>query len=75
MSKFTNAETALIHGGISIDERTGAVNVPIYQTSTYKQDGLGKIRQEKLLKHLSLSLKAELQDLHLHPEWQHLQQY
>lgn len=36
--------TALIHGGISIDERTGAVNVPIYQTSTYKQDGLGKMR-------------------------------
>ena len=36
--------TLLIHGGISIDERTGAVNVPIYQTSTYKQDGLGKNR-------------------------------
>lgn len=36
--------TALIHGGISIDEGTGAVNVPIYQTSTYKQDGLGKMR-------------------------------
>ena len=44
MSNFKNAETALIHGGISIDERTGAVNVPIYQTSTYKQDGLGKMR-------------------------------
>ncbi|NLT08911.1 MAG: PLP-dependent transferase [Ruminococcus sp.] len=44
MSKFTNTETALIHGGISIDERTGAVNIPIYQTSTYKQDGLGKMR-------------------------------
>ena len=44
MSKFANTETALIHGGISIDERTGAVNVPIYQTSTYKQDGLGKMR-------------------------------
>ena len=44
MSKFLNTETALIHGGISIDERTGAVNVPIYQTSTYKQDGLGKMR-------------------------------
>lgn len=41
-SKYT--ETKLIHGGISIDERTGAVNVPIYQTSTYKQDGLGKMR-------------------------------
>ncbi len=44
MSNFKNTETALIHGGISIDERTGAVNIPIYQTSTYKQDGLGKMR-------------------------------
>ena len=44
MSKYANAETTLIHGGISIDERTGAVNIPIYQTSTYKQDGLGKMR-------------------------------
>ena len=34
----------LIHGGISMDEVTGAVNVPIYQTSTYKQDQLGKHR-------------------------------
>lgn len=44
MQHFTNTETKLIHGGISMDERTGAVNVPIYQTSTYKQDGLGKMR-------------------------------
>lgn len=44
MSKFKNINTALIHGGISLDERTGAVNVPIYQTSTFKQDGLGKMR-------------------------------
>lgn len=44
MSRFNNTETAVIHGGISIDERTGAVNIPIYQTSTYKQDGLGKMR-------------------------------
>lgn len=41
---YENINTALIHGGISMDERTGAVNVPIYQTSTYKQDGLGKMR-------------------------------
>ena len=34
----------LIHGGIDGDETTGAVNVPVYQTSTYKQDGLGKNR-------------------------------
>ena len=41
---YAHTETALIHGGISTDERTGAVNVPIYQTSTYQQDGLGKMR-------------------------------
>ena len=34
----------LIHGGIDGDETTGAVSVPVYQTSTYKQDGLGKLR-------------------------------
>ena len=34
----------MIHGGIEGDETTGAVNVPVYQTSTYKQDGLGKNR-------------------------------
>jgi cystathionine beta-lyase len=44
MKSYKNINSALIHGGISIDERTGAVNVPIYQTSTFKQDGLGKMR-------------------------------
>ncbi|MCR4760036.1 MAG: PLP-dependent aspartate aminotransferase family protein [Oscillospiraceae bacterium] len=44
MSRFEHTETALIHGGISSDIHTGAVNVPIYQTSTYQQDGLGKMR-------------------------------
>ena len=34
----------LIHGGIDGDETTGAVSVPVYQTSTYKQDGLGQMR-------------------------------
>ncbi len=34
----------LIHGGIDGDETTGAVSVPVYQTSTYKQDGLGETR-------------------------------
>lgn len=33
-------ETKLIHGGIDGDETTGAVSVPIYQTSTYKFIGL-----------------------------------
>lgn len=41
MSGYRNIESALIHGGISSDPRTGAVNVPIYQTSTFRQDGLG----------------------------------
>ena len=31
----------LIHGGVDGDNTTGAVNVPIYQTSTYKQSELG----------------------------------
>ena len=31
-----------IHGGIDGDETTGAVNVPIYQTSTYRQRALGE---------------------------------
>ncbi len=44
MSSYEKMDTLLIHGGISIDERTGAVNIPIYQTSTYKQDGLGRHR-------------------------------
>lgn len=35
-------ETLLIHGGIDGDEHTGAVSVPIYQTSTYKQSGIGE---------------------------------
>jgi cystathionine beta-lyase len=34
-------ESLLIHGGIDGDENTGAVNVPIYQTSTYKQPKFG----------------------------------
>jgi len=33
-------ETTLIHGGIDGDAMTGAVSVPIYQTSTYKFVGL-----------------------------------
>ncbi len=33
--------TLLIHGGVDGDETTGAVNVPIYQTSTYRQIELG----------------------------------
>lgn len=42
MAHYENIESALIHGGISTDPATGAVNVPIYQTSTYQQQGLGE---------------------------------
>ena len=42
MSNSKYIETKLIHGGIDGDKVTGAVNVPIYQTSTYKQAGLGE---------------------------------
>ncbi|MDD7403550.1 MAG: aminotransferase class I/II-fold pyridoxal phosphate-dependent enzyme [Butyribacter sp.] len=40
MSAFKNNKiaTKLIHGGIYGDEKTGSVNVPIYQTSTYEQE-------------------------------------
>lgn len=44
MSNYKNIETAFIHGGIYGDKNTGAVNVPIYQTSTYEQDCLGQDR-------------------------------
>lgn len=37
-------DSILIHGGIDGDVTTGAVNIPVYQTSTYKQDGLGVTR-------------------------------
>lgn len=35
-------KTKLIHGGITGDPATGAVSVPIYQVSTYKQDRVGE---------------------------------
>ncbi len=41
MSKYQKIESAFIHGGIYGDKYTGAVNVPIYQTSTYEQPELG----------------------------------
>lgn len=39
---MTNLKTKVIHGGIATDSTTGAVSVPIYQTSTYQQDALGQ---------------------------------
>ncbi|HEX5495992.1 MAG TPA: cystathionine gamma-synthase [Mycobacteriales bacterium] len=37
-------ETLAIHAGQEADPGTGAVVVPIYQTSTYRQDGVGGLR-------------------------------
>jgi cystathionine gamma-synthase len=37
-------ETAAIHAGQEADPRTGAVVPPIYQVSTFKQDGVGGLR-------------------------------
>ena len=41
MKHYSHIETSFIHGGISTDEHTGAVNVPIYQTSTFAQKNIG----------------------------------
>lgn len=38
----TGFETRAIHAGQSADPQTGAVTVPIYQTSTYAQEAVGK---------------------------------
>ena len=37
-------ETRAIHAGQAADAQTGAVVTPIYQVSTYKQDGVGGLR-------------------------------
>jgi cystathionine gamma-synthase len=38
-------DTIAVHAGAEPDELTGAVAPPIYQTSTYEQDGVGKPRR------------------------------
>uniref|UniRef100_UPI00289B85FE aminotransferase class V-fold PLP-dependent enzyme n=1 Tax=Exiguobacterium sp. TaxID=44751 RepID=UPI00289B85FE len=37
-------KTALIHGGTGVDRAIVAVTPPIYQTSTYKQDKIGQLK-------------------------------
>ncbi len=37
-------DTVAVHAGAEPDELTGAVSPPIYQTSTYAQDGVGRPR-------------------------------
>jgi cystathionine gamma-synthase len=39
---MTGFETRAIHAGQPTDPQTGAVMVPIYQTSTFAQDGIGR---------------------------------
>ena len=36
--------TRAIHAGYEPDPQTGAVNVPIYASSTFAQDGVGEMR-------------------------------
>ena len=38
-------ETLAVHAGAEPDELTGAVSPPIYQTSTYAQDGANNPRR------------------------------
>ena len=42
MANYKHIDSALIHGGIYGEKTTGAVNTPIFQTSTYEQSGLGE---------------------------------
>lgn len=42
VSFFMGFKTDAIHAGQEPDPTTGAVTIPIYQTSTYVQEGLGK---------------------------------
>ncbi len=44
MSDPHRFDTRAIHAGQDPDPSTGAVTVPIYATSTYKQDGVGGLR-------------------------------
>jgi cystathionine beta-lyase len=42
MKKYSHIDSALLHAGFDSEPTTGAVNVPIFQTSTYEQEELGK---------------------------------
>ena len=43
-SSALDFDTLAVHAGAEPDELTGAVSPPIYQTSTYAQDGVGRPR-------------------------------
>ena len=42
--EFTGLATKAIHAGYRPDPATGAVNAPIYASSTFAQDGVGSLR-------------------------------
>src|ERR1700750_459537 len=42
--RFQGLATKAIHAGFRPDPQTGAVNAPIYATSTFAQDGVGGLR-------------------------------
>lgn len=42
--EFTGLATKAIHAGYRPDPATGAVNAPIYASSTFAQDGVGALR-------------------------------
>ncbi|GAB93877.1 cystathionine gamma-synthase [Gordonia rhizosphera] len=43
-TRWQGFSTRAIHAGYEPDPRTGAVNVPIYASSTFAQDGVGNLR-------------------------------
>ncbi len=43
-TRWQGFSTQAIHAGYEPDPRTGAVNVPIYASSTFAQDGVGNLR-------------------------------
>ncbi|RCW77136.1 bifunctional cystathionine gamma-lyase/homocysteine desulfhydrase [Saliterribacillus persicus] len=61
-------KTKMVHGGITGDKETGAVSVPIYQVSTYKQPAAGQhtgyeySRTGNPTRHALESVMAELEN-------------
>jgi len=55
-------ETLAIHAGQEPDPNNGAVMTPVYLTSTYKQDGVGKPRQGYEYSRTSNPTRKALQD-------------
>src|SRR6478752_7521464 len=44
LDEAPHLDTLVVHAGYEADPQTGAVSPPIYQVSTYKQDGVGGLR-------------------------------